>query len=132
MMGHRQVEQPALFYEFSLERHIPADHLLRTIDRPLFHQGWWSILDVRGAGDATSGDLIACAWRDGDDLAIVAANITDHAAQGLVNVGDLPPGDAFELTDQLTGEGWRWTRDSLKHGLYVRLEPGAAHLFVVR
>ena len=26
MMGHRQVEQAALFYEFSLERHIPVDH----------------------------------------------------------------------------------------------------------
>src|ERR1700683_186354 len=33
MMGHRQVEQAALFYEFSLERHISADHLLRSIDR---------------------------------------------------------------------------------------------------
>jgi transposase len=33
MMGHRQVEQAALFYEFSLERHIPVDHLLRSIDR---------------------------------------------------------------------------------------------------
>jgi transposase len=33
MMGHRQVEQAALFYEFSLENHIPADHLLRSIDR---------------------------------------------------------------------------------------------------
>ena len=33
MMGHRQVEQAALFYEFSLERHLPADHLLRSIDR---------------------------------------------------------------------------------------------------
>jgi transposase len=33
MMGHRQVEQAALFYEFSLERHIPAGHLLRSIDR---------------------------------------------------------------------------------------------------
>ena len=33
MMGHRQVEQAALFYEFSLEGHIPTDHLLRTIDR---------------------------------------------------------------------------------------------------
>ena len=32
MMGHRQVEPAALFYEFSLERHIPADHLLRSID----------------------------------------------------------------------------------------------------
>src|SRR5262252_9439254 len=33
MMGHRQVEQATLFYEFSLERHIPADHWLRSIDR---------------------------------------------------------------------------------------------------
>jgi transposase len=32
MMGHRQVEQAALFYEFSLERHVPSDHLLRSID----------------------------------------------------------------------------------------------------
>jgi transposase len=33
MMGHRQIEQAALFYEFSLERHVPADHLFRSIDR---------------------------------------------------------------------------------------------------
>ena len=33
MMGHRQVEQAALFYEFSPERHVAADHLLRSIDR---------------------------------------------------------------------------------------------------
>ena len=32
-MGPRQIEQAALFYEFSLERHVPADHLLRSIDR---------------------------------------------------------------------------------------------------
>ena len=31
MMGLRQVEQAALFYEFSLDKHIPADHLLRSI-----------------------------------------------------------------------------------------------------
>src|SRR6201987_309919 len=33
MMGHQQVEQAVLFYEFSLERHVPTDHLLRSIDR---------------------------------------------------------------------------------------------------
>ena len=33
MMGPRQVEQGALFYEFSLDSHVPADHLLRSIDR---------------------------------------------------------------------------------------------------
>jgi transposase len=33
MMGERRVMQGALFYSFSLERHVPDDHLLRQIDR---------------------------------------------------------------------------------------------------
>ncbi len=33
MMGRRTVMQGALFYEFDLERHVPNDHLLRSIDR---------------------------------------------------------------------------------------------------
>jgi len=37
-MGHRQVEQTSLFYEFSLERHVPSDHLLRSIDRFVLEQ----------------------------------------------------------------------------------------------
>ena len=34
MMG-RQVEAARLFYEFSLERHVPAEHLLRRLDAAL-------------------------------------------------------------------------------------------------
>jgi transposase len=33
MMGGRQIDQGALFYQFSLDRHVPSDHLLRSIDR---------------------------------------------------------------------------------------------------
>lgn len=33
MMGERTVMQEELFYGFSLERHVPDDHLLRAIDR---------------------------------------------------------------------------------------------------
>lgn len=33
MMGERQLRQEALFYGFSLGHHVPADHLLRAIDR---------------------------------------------------------------------------------------------------
>lgn len=35
MMGPRQEAQVALFYAFSLEDHVPKDHLLRSIDRHL-------------------------------------------------------------------------------------------------
>jgi hypothetical protein len=31
MMADRTIAQEALFYGFSLERHVPADHLLRPI-----------------------------------------------------------------------------------------------------
>jgi transposase len=33
MMGKRQVEQGVFFYEFSVEKHVPVDHMLRAIDR---------------------------------------------------------------------------------------------------
>src|SRR5260221_5539939 len=33
MMGDRQVMQGALFYKFSLEEHVPASHMLRSINR---------------------------------------------------------------------------------------------------
>lgn len=33
MMGERSVMQEGLFYSFSIEKHVPADHLLRSIDR---------------------------------------------------------------------------------------------------
>ncbi len=33
MMGPKQIAQSALFYEFSIEDHVPPDHLLRAMDR---------------------------------------------------------------------------------------------------
>jgi hypothetical protein len=100
--------------------------LLNAIDTPVFHEGEWRLLDC------TPGDLVACSWRKGKDLAIVAANITDHDADGLVNVGDLPKGSAFRLVDQLADRSFNWTRDDLAKGLYVKLASGDAHLFLVK
>ncbi len=33
MMGERAIRQEALFFGFNLDEHVPADHLLRSIDR---------------------------------------------------------------------------------------------------
>ena len=33
MLGPKQEAQSALFYEFSIDDHVPQDHLLRSIDR---------------------------------------------------------------------------------------------------
>jgi hypothetical protein len=99
--------------------------LLPAIDTPLVHDGEWTLLE------ASNPDLIACAWRLGQDLAIVAANITGHEVEGLVQIDDLPEGDAFDLKDQLSDHTYPWTRADLIKGLYVRLQSGDAHLFLV-
>jgi hypothetical protein len=39
MMGERTVFHEALFYEFSLERHVPPEHLLRSIG-PVRRSNW--------------------------------------------------------------------------------------------
>jgi hypothetical protein len=115
--------------------------LLKTIDKPLFHAGDWTLLEIGGAGDTTNTDLVACAWRPSTrsarsgqarEIAIVAANITDHDAQGLVQIGELPKGEAFDLKDQLSDQTYKWTRQDLANGLYVRLAPGGAHLFLIK
>jgi len=105
--------------------------LMTTIDMPLFHDGEWSLMEVDSAGDPTHRDLIACAWRKGEEMAIVAANITGHDAQGLVRVGDLPEGDTFQLKDCLSDQTYSWTRADLGNGLYVRLQSGDAQLFMI-
>jgi hypothetical protein len=52
MMGERRVTQEALFYGFSLERHVPNDHLLRKIDR-------FDRLRLRGPNGAKDEFLLA-------------------------------------------------------------------------
>lgn len=39
MMGERTVMQEALFYSFSLEDHVPQNHLLRTVERFVYLDG---------------------------------------------------------------------------------------------
>jgi hypothetical protein len=107
--------------------------LLRTIANPLFHEGTWTLLDVGAAGDSSNDDLLASAWRRGNDLALIAANISgQEAAQGLVHIGDLPAGDRFVLDDQLADRSYSWRRADLEKGLYVRLQPGDAHVFLLK
>ena len=46
MMGPKQEAQGALFYEFSIEDHVPLDHVLRAID---------GVIDLSGVRQHLSG-----------------------------------------------------------------------------
>jgi hypothetical protein len=107
--------------------------LLAATRDPLFHDGAWSLLDVTPAGDATFEDLIAYRWRRQDDLAVVVVNLGAGAAQGHLQLStELPPGLTFDFLDRLSDNAYRWNRADLdSRGLYVRLEPGRAHLFAI-
>lgn len=107
------------------------ERLLRVANLPLLHEGAWQLLDVRPAGDGTSGNLVAFSWRRGDECALVAANISSQESQGLVQPDTLPPGDTLVFADHLTDQTYRWDRVDLNDGLYVRLAAGSAHVFLV-
>ena len=107
--------------------------VLEFASEPVLHDGVWRILNVSSGGDDSWGNVLAYRWRLEGSLAVIVANLGDIASQAHVDVaGDLPAGAEFEFVDRLTGESYRWPRDSLNaRGLWVRLEPGRAHLFTV-
>jgi hypothetical protein len=120
----------------------PADpHIAAVLDRVLafaadaaFTDGAWKLPHVGDAGDDTHHSIVALLWKHDDALKLVTANVSPRTAQAHVDVvADLPLHEAFDFVDELTGASYRWTMESLRHrGLYVRLEPGAVHLFTVR
>ena len=97
------------------------------------HNGDWHLLPVSPAGDDSHRNLVAQRWVHNGALAVIVANPAGTTSQAHVHLaGDLGPGTAFDFQDRLNGATYRWTRDSLERaGLYVRLGPGAAHLFTV-
>lgn len=121
-------------WPIEIDRPAIADfyaRLLAALNDPLFHDGEWSLLEVRSAGDGTSANLIAAAWRLDHQLAVVAANLSTRESHGLVQLGALPAAGAFDVVDRLTDARYRWSRGDLEHGAYVRLDAGDAHLLLV-
>ena len=104
--------------------------LLAIVDAPVFHAGEWRLCDV--AGGDTARDLVAWRWRDGDAWRLVVVNLGSRAAEGRVDVSaELPLNDVVVFEDLLHAARYEWARADLTGGLYVRLEPGAAHVLSV-
>lgn len=101
--------------------------LLAIVDAPVFHGGVWRLCDIAGA---TAADLVAWCWRDDGAWRLIVVNLGERIAEGHVDVsGDLPAGDRVGFDDLLNGARYDWSRADLSGGLYVRLDPGAAHIF---
>ena len=109
------------------------ERLLETTALPLFHAGDWKLLEVSSAGDESFTDLIGYRWRLDEQVAVVVANLGAGVSSGYLPViGDLPRADAYDFVDELNEVSYHRTRKSLDvRGLFVRLDPAQAHVFVI-
>ncbi len=101
----------------SIRRTHPALHWLRNLR---FHH-------------VDQPDLLCFSKRAGSDTVLVVVNLDPHRpreATAWLDTGALgvQPGSAFTVTDELTGESYRWGQAN-----YVRLDPAwsPAHIFAV-
>jgi alpha amylase-like protein len=133
----RRVRAPV---QLGVAREEPTDphasqfyrRLLEIVDAPVFHGGAWTLCDVMPAGGGAS-DLVAWRWRAGSERRVVIVSLGSTVGQGWVDVGgDLPEGGTLAFDDLLDGRRYERTRaDLMASGLFVRLEPGGAHIFAV-
>jgi hypothetical protein len=137
-MDGRKIHQPI---ELARAAEEPADlalrelyeRLLRLSHEDVFHGGNWRLLETEPAGDASHENLIIYEWRSETAWKLVAANPTGGAAQGRVALGDAADrGSHYLLSDQLNDVDYPRSGEELAGGLYIRLEPGRAHIFDVR
>jgi hypothetical protein len=110
--------------------------LLAVVNDGVFHEGDWQLLAVKPAGDDSHADLVAWRWVLRESLRVVVVNLGDRTAQGLVPLSDelgaLTSSEIVVFDDLLNQREYSWARAALDaHGLYVRLEKTAAHVFRV-
>jgi glycosidase len=108
------------------------ERILRTTDHDVFHDGEWSLLESTSAGDDTFQQLIAYRWTLESTTALIVVNLSDAMAQAHLPHAVATDRTEIRFDDQLTDASYRWNREDLAdRGLYVRLEPGASHLFLI-
>jgi hypothetical protein len=111
------------------------DKLLKSINRPVFHDGKWSLCTLTGWPDNQSfQDILAWTWQDKVDRYIITVNLSDRPAQARVLVGwPDSGGSSWILSDPLSGECYeREGAEMMSLGLYVELAPWGYHFFHCR
>jgi hypothetical protein len=106
--------------------------LLRVINRPIFHEGHWSLCERTGWPDnATFQNVVAWNWVKDDERYLVAVNLSESTVQCRVQVRWAGArGGNWQLIDELSNSTYERDADEmLWQGLYVELGPWNYHFF---
>ena len=107
--------------------------LLSEVSRPLFHDGDWQLCECTGWPDNPSfQNVVAWSWRQGEELCLIAVNLSDRAAQAMVKIARPELGKKqWLLSDRLSGAVFERAGDPmLSPGLYVDLQPWNSHFLM--
>ncbi len=104
--------------------------LLAAIDSPVFREGQWNQCAHTGWPDNPSyQNIVAWRWNKDEERYLIVVNLSDGAAQALVQVPwDDLGGHNWKLTDRLSGVMYQRFGDEVRSsGLYVDLAPWGFH-----
>jgi alpha amylase-like protein len=104
--------------------------LLKAVNRPVFHEGQWSLCDRTGWPENTSfQNLVAWSWMKDEERYLIAVNLSDIPVQARVQVGWTDAGGGkWRLLDTFSGASYERDGDEmLSPGLYVDLGPWNYH-----
>ena len=107
--------------------------LLAALAHTVFHEGGWRLVEPRGAwaGNPSHENFVAGLWTSGEDLRLVAVNLSNGRAQCYLPL-DLPAlaGRAWLLSDALSDAQYLRDGDGLlSPGLYLDVPAYGRHLF---
>jgi glycosidase len=118
----------------ALEQHYRR--LLAALAQTVFHEGVWRLIEPRGAwpGNESHQNFVASLWTSGEDLRLVAVNLSNERAQCYLPL-ELPAlaGRPWLLSDALSGAQYLRDGDGLlSPGLYLDVPAYGHHLFEIR
>jgi hypothetical protein len=106
--------------------------LLEAVNRPVFHNGQWTLCDRTGWSDnASFRSLVAWSWVQNDEHYLIIMNMSDRLVQGRIQIPWIDVGGrTWHLFDLLSGALYERDGDEmLSPGLYVELGPWNYHFF---
>jgi len=109
------------------------ERLLAIVNRPVFHNGAWRLLELTRAweGNESHRDMLAWCWIGEGQTGVVAVNYSPHPAQCRLKLL-LPEAGGSQLLflDELADTTYVRDPDEVsRQGLYIALEPYQSHIF---